>query len=87
MLLLTIIRNNIICTGKKKGHFMYVCVCNALTEEQVRKAAADGGSGCARDLYTRMGCEPKCGLCIPVARRIAGEARAGSARMAIAPAE
>ena len=45
---------------------MYVCICNAITERELRKAAKDG-TRCVQTLYARMGVEPKCGSCLEYA--------------------
>lgn len=67
---------------------MYVCICNALTEDAVRRAAASEPSTVrVRDIYGRLGCAPSCGLCSGEARRVAGSALADSARMKLAAAE
>jgi bacterioferritin-associated ferredoxin len=55
---------------------MVVCVCNALRERDVRKAAR---AGCRDPLsaYAALGCRPRCGQCVPFARElIAGEQQA-----------
>lgn len=48
---------------------MVVCVCNAIRECEVRKAAR---SGCRDPLsaYASLGRRPRCGQCVPFARQI-----------------
>lgn len=46
---------------------MYVCVCNAITEQQVRKAVREGAST-MRDLRTTLGVASECGRCACCAR-------------------
>jgi bacterioferritin-associated ferredoxin len=46
-----------------------VCVCNALGEAQVR-AATRAGSRQPACAYERLGCKPKCGMCLPFAKQI-----------------
>jgi bacterioferritin-associated ferredoxin len=41
---------------------MYVCQCNALTDEKVRQAVHDGVRR-PRDLYALSGCRAQCGSC------------------------
>ena len=41
---------------------MYVCLCNALTECQVRRAVQDG-AGRPREVYGACGCRAQCGTC------------------------
>lgn len=48
---------------------MYVCVCNAIREEELRKAARQG-TNCAKRAYAELGRKPKCGLCLPQARNL-----------------
>jgi len=48
---------------------MVVCICNAIRERDVRTAARNG-SRTACQAYRTMGCEAKCGQCVPVARAI-----------------
>lgn len=52
---------------------MYVCICNALKESDVRQTARATGSDSAREVYRHLGCEFQCGLCKPVARQMIGE--------------
>lgn len=54
---------------------MIVCVCNALTEDEVR-CAARNGSACPRSAYRALGCEPQCCACLEYAREIIDEERA-----------
>ncbi|WP_448585148.1 (2Fe-2S)-binding protein [Thermaurantiacus sp.] len=48
---------------------MYLCICNALKESEVRKLVA-AGVRCEREAYARLGCRPQCGVCIPHARQL-----------------
>jgi bacterioferritin-associated ferredoxin len=41
---------------------MYVCVCKAVTERQVKQAAKEG-AGSLRDLRDRLGVTEECGRC------------------------
>ncbi|OZI21221.1 bacterioferritin [Bordetella genomosp. 9] len=45
---------------------MYVCVCNAITERQVR-AAVDGGAATLDDLQFELGVATCCGTCAATA--------------------
>ena len=54
--------------------FMYVCVCNAITDKQIRKAAESG----VRDLWAlqaELGVATNCGSCKEVASEILAEYR------------
>ena len=48
---------------------MVVCVCNALREKDVREAVRTGARSPAR-AYKSLGCQVKCGACIPFAHEI-----------------
>jgi len=53
---------------------MYVCICNAITDKQIRKAAKAG----ATDLWSlqaRLGVASGCGSCKDVASEILAEYR------------
>jgi bacterioferritin-associated ferredoxin len=54
---------------------MIVCVCNRLTEDEVRDAAAKGARTPER-AYARLGCEVQCGCCLDYAQDIIDEERA-----------
>lgn len=53
---------------------MYVCICNAVTDRQIRAKAREG---CAslRELSRATGCSTTCGKCAPLARQIFIEER------------
>jgi bacterioferritin-associated ferredoxin len=42
---------------------MYICLCNALTDKQVRQAVADGACR-PRDVYGACGCRAQCSTCV-----------------------
>ena len=46
---------------------MYVCVCNAITEEQIRQAIADGANS-LDDLREAIGLGEQCGKCFEYVR-------------------
>ena len=43
---------------------MFVCICNALKEQEMAGAVQQGAS-CALDVYKSLGCQPVCGRCVP----------------------
>jgi bacterioferritin-associated ferredoxin len=43
---------------------MYVCLCNALTARQVKKAAATAGTTKPSSVYAACGCRAQCGQCV-----------------------
>ena len=54
---------------------MIVCVCNRLTESEVRNAARAGAST-PEAAYARLGCEPQCGCCLDYVHEIIEEEHA-----------
>lgn len=56
---------------------MYVCVCNGVTEQDIRHAAAAGCGGMT-ELTMRTGCGSTCGSCVPLACELLGRAREGA---------
>ena len=54
---------------------MVVCVCNAIRERDVRSAVR-GGARSPGKAYRLLGCELRCGQCIPFAREIINSERA-----------
>ena len=48
---------------------MYVCICNAVTDRQIREAAASGARTFA-DVRRRTGCADCCGSCENLALEI-----------------
>jgi len=62
---------------------MYVCLCNGLTDRQVRGAA--GTSGCtAAGVYRSLGVRPQCGKCLPLMREILRDHSKGSSSEPVA---
>ena len=53
---------------------MYVCVCNAITDKQIRKAAESGARN-VRDLQRELGIATGCGSCMGAASDILRESR------------
>ncbi|WP_229743928.1 (2Fe-2S)-binding protein [Aliidongia dinghuensis] len=51
---------------------MYVCLCNAFTDRQVRAVCPAAGSSAAA-VYCALGVRPKCGKCVPTVREILDE--------------
>ena len=54
---------------------MIVCVCNRITESEVRKAAR-AGAATPEAAYARHGCEAQCGCCLDYALELIQEERA-----------
>jgi bacterioferritin-associated ferredoxin len=53
---------------------MYVCICQAVTDREIRDAA-EGGARNVRELGQRLGVATGCGSCAAEARRILREHR------------
>ena len=53
---------------------MYVCVCNAITDKQIRKAAKAGAES-VWDLQRELGIATGCGSCLETASEILQETR------------
>jgi bacterioferritin-associated ferredoxin len=51
---------------------MIVCVCNRITEAEVREAAHKGART-PEAAYETLGCEPQCGCCLHYAQDIIDE--------------
>ena len=50
---------------------MYICLCNALTDRDVRSSC---DSSCSVSMvYRSLGCEPQCGKCVPFVRQMLRE--------------
>ncbi len=57
---------------------MYVCVCNGVTDQAIREAAAAGVDTLC-ELTMRTGCGACCGSCVSYASRVLEESRPASA--------
>lgn len=56
---------------------MYICICNAIREADLRKAAL-GTGGDAEAIYAMLGKRPNCGQCLGKAGEIIDQERAFS---------
>lgn len=61
---------------------MIICVCNAITEDEVRQRAR-GGAACPLSAYRALGCEPQCGSCLVYAQEVIDEERKKRPRLRI----
>ena len=52
---------------------MYICICNALNDTQIR-CAVDSGAKTAGQVYAGLGCAPRCGKCVTAVRQMVNEA-------------
>ena len=64
---------------------MIICVCNAITEKEVREAARQG-SPTPESAYATYGCELQCGCCLDYAQEIIDEERGAQPRLRIVAA-
>jgi bacterioferritin-associated ferredoxin len=53
---------------------MIVCVCNAITEDELR-ALARSGARTTEEAYALLGHEPQCGSCLTYAQELIDEQR------------
>lgn len=49
---------------------MYVCLCNAITDKEIRDAVREEGIGNLRELKDSLSIANQCGKCAQVAQRI-----------------
>lgn len=57
---------------------MYVCICNGVTEQDIRRAA-EAGCVSLSELTMRTGCGACCGSCVDTASALLEEARPAAA--------
>ena len=53
---------------------VYVCICNGITDHQIREAA-DNGCSTVTELTMRTGCGSNCGSCLDMAGELLAKAR------------
>ena len=61
---------------------MIVCVCNAITEDEVRDAARAGAASPDK-AYAHLGCEPHCGCCLDYAQELIDQERVQRPRLRV----
>ena len=54
---------------------MYICLCNGITETDIRTCCAEDGARSLRDLECCLGVGSCCGKCKPAAKQILAESR------------
>ena len=64
---------------KKTEKIMYVCICNAITDKQIRKAAESGVED-LWELQRELGVATGCGACKEMASQILLESRQAKVR-------
>ncbi len=65
---------------------MYVCICNAYRDAEIREAARSGLRS-ARKAYAALGGGPRCGRCLPVAQELIDREHDTPATLAVRAAE
>ena len=65
---------------------MIVCVCNRITECELRQAARTGAPS-PESAYAQLGCEPQCGCCLDYAAEIIEEEVGTRGRLRLVTAE
>jgi bacterioferritin-associated ferredoxin len=59
---------------------MIVCVCNRITEKELRGAAC-AGARTPDTAYEKLGCEVQCGCCLDYAQEVIDEALGARPRL------
>ena len=62
---------------------MYVCICRAVTDREIR-AAVEDGTRTVRGLRKQLGCAAQCGKCARQVRDIRDEVVSGQCGLAVA---
>lgn len=56
---------------------MYVCICHALREKDVRHAVDEGHTTLA-GVYKKLGCRPRCGKCVGYMAEVVSDHQRGN---------
>jgi bacterioferritin-associated ferredoxin len=56
---------------------MYICLCNALTDRDLRPHTTSGTASVSM-VYQACGCQPQCGKCVPFVRQMLREQADGA---------
>ena len=51
---------------------MIVCICNALREKEIAREAVRGATD-ASQVFASLGCEQRCGTCVPEIQTLLGQ--------------
>jgi bacterioferritin-associated ferredoxin len=57
---------------------MYICVCNGITDGDIRRCVREGAACCVADLQRELGVATQCGRCETHARELLHQEAAGS---------
>lgn len=66
---------------------MILCVCNGLSERDIRAAAATCRGATVGCVYRCLGCRVRCGKCVPYVADVAREVLASNGPLAVADAQ
>ncbi len=61
---------------------MYVCLCNRITDRQVR-AQVSGGQNTVASVHRSLGVSPQCCKCLPMMRDIVRDSRGANGSPAV----
>lgn len=64
---------------------MYVCLCNGITDGQIREAALEKGCDSLRDLRRELGVGSQCAKCARYARQVLRETRSVAPATSVSP--
>lgn len=62
----------------QRAHSVYVCICNGVTERDIRQVA-EAGCRSVPELTMRTGCGASCGSCLDLAARLLDDVHAADA--------
>lgn len=66
---------------------MYVCVCNGVTDGQIREVVQTRGCDSLRDLRRELGVGSQCAKCARHARQVLREARSAAPVTSVSPTQ
>jgi bacterioferritin-associated ferredoxin len=69
-------------SGKYGESNVYICLCNGITENQIRNAVSDGAAT-LHDLRTTLGVATCCGCCADYAQQVIEETAPGGFEAAL----
>jgi len=70
--------------ARRDQTIVYVCICNGVTERQIREAAANGVRNVA-ELTMRTGCGANCGSCLDTAVELLDSVHGAEERPSLLP--
>jgi bacterioferritin-associated ferredoxin len=52
---------------------VYICLCNALTDQRLKQAVVETKSNRPADVYAACGCRAQCGQCVRAVLKLLGD--------------